>query len=178
MPNTPEEWSKLRMVHSEVPKRFKLAVLDDFEDDIVEAVQEFIKADGWGCLLIVGSIGTGKSHMAAAIAKEVCKTRNAICTTAYAMSQRVMADKNASHFNKNPVLIVDEITRSFETRAEKSRFFDIINYRYENLMPLVLLGNADEETIMNLLGPAVADRLRQNMTVITLTGKSKRGMLL
>lgn len=164
----------LRMLYANVPKRFKGATLDDFNEGTANTCREFLKDDDWRCLAVIGPVGTGKTHLAAAIAREYCARRNAIYTTAYAMSQRVMADRNADHFNKNPLLIIDEIGRTFETEAEKTRLFDIINHRYENMMLTVVVGNATLDEVKKSVGPAIWDRLKENMTAITLAGKSRR----
>lgn len=169
---------ELRLNYAFVPKRFKNASLNDFEQDVIDDVQKFIKVDDWAALVILGNVGTGKTHLGCAIVREVCKERNAIYTTAYSMAQRVIADKNADFFNKYPVLVIDEISRKFDTKAENQRFFDIINFRYENLLPVVLLGNVDIESTMKSVGNAVADRLKENLAGLVLTGKSKRGMLI
>jgi len=164
----------LRMQYANVPKRFKAAELDDFDKGIADTCREFLKVDDWGCLAVIGPVGTGKTHLASALAKEYCLRRNALYTTAYAMSQRVMADRNASHFTKYSLLIIDEIGRTFDTEAEKSRLFDIINNRYENLKPTIVVGNATLDEVKKSVGPAIWDRLKENMTAITLAGKSRR----
>lgn len=162
-----------RLKFAGIPKRFADADLADFPEH-AEQVREWMDGDDWACLALVGPVGTGKTHLGCAIAKEYCKRRNAIYTTAYNMNQKIISDRNADGFNKYPLLIVDEITRSFETKSEAARMFDLINYRYENLLPMVILGNQSIDATLKALGQAIADRLKENLSVITLAGKSRR----
>ena len=82
--------------------------------------------------------------------------------------------KGAEIFQKVGVLIIDEMGRSFTTDAEKNRLFDIINYRYENLLPTVILANKGKDELFHSIGEGVADRLREEMQGLVLTGKSWR----
>lgn len=163
-----------RFSHANIAKRFEGSLLTDFDAPTQKITNEFLKAEGWRNMIVLGNVGTGKTHLAAAIAKEFSKEANAIYTTALAMSERVMKDKSAEFFNKHRLLIIDEVTRTYETKAEENRFFDIINYRYENLLPVVIVGNTDLKGVITALGPAVADRMKENISMLTLTGKSKR----
>jgi len=158
---------EMRFSYADIAKRFRGSVLSDFDEQTSVAAKEFIDGDGWRSLI-------RKTHLAAALAKEFSKNGNAIYTTAMSMSERVMEDRSAHFFNKHGLLIIDEITRTYETKAERNRFFDIINYRYENLMPVIIIGNTDLKGVIDSIGPALADRLKENISMITLTGKSKR----
>ena len=163
-----------RQKFAEIPKRFVKANIKQFEDSVVKVCDRFIKAEGWRSLLVVGPIGTGKTHLACGIANEYCSISNALYTTAYKMSQRIMSDGNADHFQKYPMLIIDEVTRSFDSRAEQNRFFDLINHRYENEMPVVIIGNRNDDEIREAVGEPVWDRLSERSMTLALLGESKR----
>jgi hypothetical protein len=173
-----------RVKFAGIPRRFEGASLVDFKDaDFHQTVSAWLfKPDywsctdmgmhgkhwtdqNWRCMVINGPVGVGKTHLACAMVAEYCKRRNAMYTTAYSMSRRIMADKGAEHFNKQSLLVIDEVNRTFDTKAERDRFFDLVNYRYENEMPMVLVGNIQTSELKELLGEAVADRIRENVTV-------------
>jgi DNA replication protein DnaC len=134
------EAHKSRLKYSNIPKRYLDARLSDFSVEISKDIEKFITCTGWASLLVLGPVGTGKTHLACAIAHEVAKTNTVLYTTLYGMSQKVMADMNdyskkeqykhrgAEIFQKVGILIIDEMGRSFATDAEKNRLFDIINY--------------------------------------------------
>ena len=177
---------ELRLNHTNIPKRFINARLSDFDDQISNDIQKFISRAGWASLLVLGPVGTGKTHLACAIAHEVAKTGTVLYTTLYEMSQKVMADMNdhskkqpykhrgAEIFQKIGTLIIDEMGRSFATDADKNRLFSIINYRYQNLLPIIVLANKGKDELFHSIGEGVSDRLRESMQGLVLTGKSRR----
>jgi len=184
----------MRLKFADIPLRFKGAAIGDITDEAnLKVINDFLWNDEywrrvdyrhngnvgwfdetWRCLVINGPVGTGKTHTACAIVNEYCTRANAIYTTAYAMSQRIIKDRDSEYFKGFSLLVIDELGRSFETKAEKDRFFDLINYRYENLKPVVFLGNFKLDQLKQALGEAVADRVGADMKFITLTGKSRR----
>lgn len=180
-----------RETFSEIPRRFKDAEIKEFESRVAEAAAEWLfvncewerfsgmhgerwEDNSWRVMVINGPVGVGKTHLAAAMLKAYCERLSGLYTTAYSMSRRIMADKNADYFNKFSLLVIDEVNRTFETKAERDRFFDLVNYRYENMMPMILVGNIQIGALKDLLGEAVADRIRENVTVLTMDGESRR----
>jgi DNA replication protein DnaC len=187
-----------KLQFAEIPRRFEKASLADFPNEHVSAadldlVNDWLFSDehwtrsdlgshgtlwtdnSWRVLVITGPVGTSKTHLACAIAREYCKRKNAIFTTAQKMSRRIIEDRNANHFNKNSLLVIDEVNRSYDTKAEADRFFDLANHRYEECLPMVIVGNVQKSDLKELVGVAVADRIREAATFLTLTGESRRG---
>ncbi|WP_043914033.1 ATP-binding protein, partial [Candidatus Regiella insecticola] len=59
------------------------------------------------------------------------------------------------------LLIIDEIGVQFGSETEKLILFDIINTRYENMKPTLLLSNLPQEALSTYLGERVLDRMHE-----------------
>lgn len=186
-----------KLLNAKIPPRFQGASLKDFaelfrrEPETKSIIHEFLWGEGiwtsrtingseywqdskWRVLLIAGNVGIGKSHLACAMAGEYCKRGWPVYTTVYAMSQDIMASKSAKRYKGCGLLIIDEIGRGFDTTAEEKRFFDLINHRYEHMQPVILCGNIKPKELRAAVGEAIADRMAENLTVITMAGQSRR----
>ena len=67
-----------------------------------------------------------------------------------------------SAFTECDLLIIDEVGVQRGTDYEKDIMFDVINDRYENLRPTIILSNLSVEETKAHLGERVFDRLREN----------------
>ena len=187
----------IRFTSAEIPKRFQAARLSDFTDffannrDAEQIIDNFLHNSAywtkrtigdrdywtdshWRCLFINGPVGVGKSHLLAAIAAEYSKKAYVKYTTAYDMSQNIMNARNADKYKGCGLLIIDEMGRTFETKAEADRFFDLINARYNALSPVIFCANLTKEKLRAAVGDGVADRMAENMSTITMVGHSRR----
>ena len=137
-------------------------------------------------VLIVGPCGTGKSHIAQAIAH--CATRFGIDVLWLSQSQLfsdLQAAKAAGRFEKKfteltkiTLLIIDDFgLRPLRTPQDED-FHDLISERYERTTTIVT-SNLDFDEWVNafpnrLLAAATLDRLRHNAHRVILDGASYR----
>ena len=155
-------------------------------------------------LIIFGSVGIGKTHLLNAFANDYIKKHKIeydhirdcywldgiLFTTLKNILDEI---KNSvkkgetieiSDFFKNrKLLIIDEVIKNLGTDFERSELFDIFNYRYENELPTVLVGNLQttsekfldtKTTLASILGRRTASRLFENATVLEIIDKDKR----
>ncbi len=132
---------------------------------------EKVKTTGKSFMLL-GSVGTGKTHLSIGIALEIIKRgHSAIFTSASKMFRNVKetyrnqgkSEKEVlSVFTECDLLIIDEVGVQRGTDYEKDIMFDVINERYENLRPTIILSNLSVEETKAHLGERVFDRLREN----------------
>lgn len=140
---------------------------DDF-DSVLESGQS---------LIFTGKTGTGKTHLANAVANQVIKAGR----TAAFMSVRELVGRVKDTWNKKAeqtesevirelikldLLILDEVGVQFDSDAERLILFDVINGRYEDVRPTIVLSNYPVESengpsIRKVLGDRVIDRLRE-----------------
>lgn len=147
--------------------------------------------DGRG-LYICGSVGTGKTHLASAIARHLvldAKMTVRMMTTVDVMdafkatfggsgSEREVAARLA----KVDVLVLDDLGKEPPTDWTLSRLFQVINARYEAMRPVVittqfsrsalikrLAKNGDEETAI-----AIVSRLCETSRTVALDGLDRR----
>lgn len=129
------------------------------------------------CLLIIGSYGTGKTHLAASIANRLMN--NGI---------PVLFDTFSGHLNKLKLefnggksvyleqmksvdmLILDDIGKEKQTEWSQSIMFDVINYRYEHLLPIVMTANLNGDALKAYLGGAVWSRMCEMCTGVRTKG--------
>jgi DNA replication protein DnaC len=147
-------------------------------------------AESGRCLLLLGKPGTGKTHLSVAIANEIMarSSATAVYRTVGAVLQAIRAtyDRTSEQSESQilsslvspSLLILDEIGVSKEKPSdfELTTLFAIINGRYEEQRPTVIVSNLDAKALPAAIGERCADRLREGgVIVIPFEWESQRG---
>ncbi|SFJ12796.1 ATP-binding protein [Phytopseudomonas argentinensis] len=132
------------------------------------------------CLMLLGHVGNGKTHLAAAIANVVMveHRRNVLYTTVSRVCQQVKAsygkeaqqsEREAIEVFRTPdLLILDEVGASYGTDFERMVMFEVINARYEEMKPTLVISNLFAEALAGALGDRTVDRLREGGGVVVV----------
>lgn len=123
-------------------------------------------------MFMIGSVGTGKTHLSASIIHDLLPMHSVnhvrmidlmreLKDTWRRDSERSETDV-INHYANLDLLIIDEVGIQFGSDAEKMFIFDIINGRYDNIKPTVLISNLDLQNLKATLGDQVVDRLRED----------------
>jgi DNA replication protein DnaC len=73
------------------------------------------------------------------------------------------------------LLVLDEVGVQYGTDAEQVSLFDIIDKRYRDMMPTILLTNQNKAGMKAFLGDRSFDRLREGGQWVTFDWESHRG---
>lgn len=157
------------------------------QEQVINGVYQFLaQFESSTGMIFMGKPGTGKSHLATAIAKEViCKKgKSAMMTTAMKMLRQIKSswkDESISEetalrkFIQPDVLIIDEIGVQFGSDTERLYLTEIINDRYEWMKQTIVLTNLTMEELNVVLGERILDRFREGGQVLVFDWKSYRG---
>lgn len=127
-------------------------------------------------LLFLGTEGTGKTHLAIAIAKGVVrKGYTAYYTALFTMINNFKRSWGTKEVNEEAImklytepdlLVIDEIGVQFKSQTEQVYLMNIVNTRYENLRPTIMIANLDEEKLIETVGAQVVDRFYEGKSSI------------
>lgn len=125
------------------------------------------------CAVLTGAPGTGKTHLAVGILRHVAdKGGTGHYTTALDLvgSIRASYGKGAqeteqaviSRLSAIDLLVIDELGRQQDSPHEKEQVWRILDRRYAECRPTVLVSNMAMPALTKFLGAAMIDRLRES----------------
>lgn len=174
-----------------------LRICKQYADNFREKLPSHNEEPGRNGLFITGPKGTGKTHLAAAIANQLMREGTAvICMTMIDLLERIKqtyeqnrtwGTSEASVLNtykEVPLLIIDDMGKEPATEWAVSKIYAIINARYEAYLPTIITTNYSDSELVRRLTPkdtgdpttadATIDRLREMCAAIVTTGDSWR----
>lgn len=134
-------------------------------------------------LLIVGSVGTGKDHLASAVVRMIVGTGMSVAyTRGSVLFGEIMAAMKGADLNPKYATRDFLVVSDIEPRGDKesSAFFqtsilDLIDERYRAKLPTIVTSNHEtRETMGRIIGTRTLDRLIECATVVKCKWPSYR----
>lgn len=189
------------LLASGIPTRFRMATLENYRTDTkpepqsaaLRQCQDFAEdfEQNWRkgrSMMLLGDVGTGKTHLACAITQYVIRHFGVVAryTSALAIIRDVKATfGKASEVSERQVydslrtpdlLVIDEIGVQHGSDFERQVLFEVINSRYERLQPTIVISNLGIAGLRSCLGDRAVDRLSESDgPVVLFTWSSARG---
>lgn len=200
-----QERVKRLLGQSGIKKRFQQRTFENFRCDTpgrkknYDIAKEYAdnfayhmaRGDG---LYIEGTNGTGKTHLAAAIALQlisegipvICKTSSDLLLD---IKKSFDSGETREHevlgvYKKVDLLIIDDLGKEQCSDWSMSTLYSILNDRYEDMKPTIVTTNYNADGLTNALTPkgfdntkivAIISRLRETSTVMTMAWADIRG---
>ena len=179
--------------NSHLGRRFQERTFENYQQDKNQKAYDMCYAyaenfagatfnNGKNSLMLFGSYGTGKTHLAAAIANYVIDV----------FGMPVMFDTWVGHLNELkaefdggkkeyadkmksvPLLIIDDFGKEKPTEWNKEVLFDVINARYERYLPVIITTNLTWNEVEKHIDDAVQSRLIEICDSIQMSGEDMR----
>ncbi len=167
------------------PKRLRSYTFDSFlpseyNKDNLDICLQF--AENFGdisSLIMLGNVGTGKTHLAVAIcnmliAKDVSCKYSTAGSIIKAHRESWGIGENYDDMVKYGLLVIDEAGAQYGTDSEKIILSDIISERYDELKPTIVIGNASGKELKAVIGERAIDRLMHNGKSLVFKGETMR----
>ena len=158
-----------------------LALAKDFADNFAYQC----RTGPW--LLFMGNVGSGKSHLCAAIINQIVRAGHAAIFTkmprllrevkdTFSRDSEVSQSEIITRLGEIELLVIDEVGIQFGTDTERMILYEILDLRYEALLPVILTTDiTDLKTLEKLLGERIIDRLFEGESkIITFEWESYR----
>lgn len=194
--------SQFRIVQqssARIPKRFAEKTFTDFvvsspaQQVALEACADYVdnfskhRREG-RCMLLLGKVGTGKTHLAIAAANHLINESmvKAIYRTVGTLIGEIRATFNErsgeseAHILREVIgadlLVLDEVGATKQSEFELATLFSIINGRYEQCRPTIIVSNLSPSELNDALGARCVDRIRENGCIgVAFEWESQRG---
>ena len=176
-----------RIGQSGIPRRFAektvsgyaVAVGNESQKLIVDFIKAYATEFSGGKhsgrnIALLGNAGTGKTHLACAVARHVIKNcegfarfvtvseLNRIVRESKSFSSETTESEVIKAFAGYDLLIIDEVGIQSGTEAESRALFDVFNERYQAIKPTIMISNLLPEGFVGAVGDRIADRIKED----------------
>lgn len=179
---------------SGIPKRFKKATFENYnpKDNLIALnksrnfVEDFPNSKG---LLLTGPVGTGKTHLACAIANSLLRKLYSVyfgnVTDVLSFIKSTYSDKSAVSEEEAinlitkevDLFIIDDLGKENETSYTLSMLYQLINRVYENEKTIVITTNFNSIELARKLGErgqAIVSRITEMCEPVIFKGEDWR----
>lgn len=167
-------------IATEPPQLHALTVVRDFAEQF-----DAHAARGAG-LILSGMPGTGKTHLAAAALMDLLARGKwvqylrlmdvirMVRETWRRDSEKTDREVLALLGSEIDLLVIDEVGVQYGTDGEHMILFDVLDRRYAEMRPTILITNQDKKGFQQAVGDRIHDRLRQTHTWVPFDWTSYR----
>lgn len=180
--NSKSDSNKKKRLISPLPKRFQNCTFENYKISSIDKQRDAYnfarnyahKFSGLlktgGSMIFNGSCGTGKTHLACSIANFIVEHNLGDClyTKVYDLTNDVKSSWSDINLNEKEIikyycspdlLIIDEVGVQYGSESEQLILFRILNSRYEDLKPTMIISNLNESGLTKFLSEPIVDRM-------------------
>jgi DNA replication protein DnaC len=148
--------------------------MDKVKDKLVNYCASFdIALERGNNLIFIGQPGTGKTYAACCVIREIVVKRDH--TAAYVTASEFLLRLRNSYgqdseecemdvfadYTTPSLLVLDEVGRHKDSKHASDSLFALLDRRYREVRPTIIISNMSKEEIIDYLGEALVSRLRQ-----------------
>lgn len=180
---TPAKPAKAVEFHASWPKRALLR-LPTAHGPAIDKARALLPKAIDGLLILTGDRGTGKTVMAAWLeqARQNAMQEAGIYTKAHDLFELIKRSwhpqsKETEHevlmrFRKAAFLVIDEAQERSESDWENRTLVNIIDHRYDAMLPTVMIANLKADELDTCLGPSILRRAKETGGLVECNWKS------
>ena len=180
---------------SAIPKRFIGRTFENFTAETPDQmitlrtarryVAQFdsVLKTGRTLIFFKGNPGTGKSHLACAILQHIMPEHVGVYTTTMDLVRKLREGWGGkpgseaqvlAEVGSLPLLVLDEVGVQFGSEGERIHLHDVLDKRYRDMLPTILITNAEDSDFQKFVGDRVYDRLTEIGTWVHFSWASHR----
>lgn len=167
-----DEINQLAIQSSRIPKRYLKPA--DTSAPNFKAYSHILEFKASGHILIIGSVGTGKTYFASEIIKRNAELKPLyLCGNELSYTQKsdFNLKKIAESIAEHDLIVIDEIGYLLESTFLLDMLIDLC---YRDDKTLVLVGNISFKDLQDKLGEHTLSRLKQNLQILEFKGADLR----
>ena len=185
-----------RISYANIPHRYKSSTLGNYDCSSVnrkgfDILTDYAKNCGDAlkagkCLIITGTVGTGKTHLSVGLVKAFALSGHGVRYISVpnliheyrACYSRDSGESEIDVINRYggcAFLVLDEVGMQRGTEDEQRIIHEVIDMRYNSVLPTVIVSNLSVEGIREMIGDRALDRLREGGGIaLSFVGESHR----
>ena len=138
--------------------------------------------DKHNSIILSGSVGIGKTHLAAAVANYLIDSKNVVVCFGSIVElldkvrgeMQMGRDLTKYNMKRSPLLVIDDLGKEKPSEWTNQTLYEVINSRYESQSPMIITTNLSIRELSARYDNSVVSRLTEMSRVINMTGDDRR----